>query len=56
LAKLPQSYLQLRKSAKDVWRPFIAQAVVLLQQARTLADWFSVDDHNTAENLKPLEA
>lgn len=52
---IPYNYWPLRKSLKNVRRPFYAQSCTILEQTRTLAEWFNQKGHNTVANLAPLE-
>jgi len=56
-AKLPSSYWELRKAVQKVRRPYHAQTLAAVRQARQLAEHFSKlkADEQTSAILQPLE-
>jgi hypothetical protein len=55
VASLPSEYINLRKSVHIVRRPYYARTVLLVQECRKLAVYFSQPGHRTAGNLRPLK-
>jgi hypothetical protein len=52
--KLPAAFLEIKRSAHKVMRPYHSQTVELVSQCRTLADHFL--GNNNAKNLETLIA
>ena len=53
--QFPPAYVELKKAAKDIKRPYRSPTLALISQCRTLANVFSKDEARKSVNFETLE-